>query len=251
MRIREEIRMKRKEYFATATTKEKIKYLIDYYGWLSMGLALILAFIIFGIVEVATAPEPVINGAFINLSQYGENFLTEELGKEFLKELNVDTKKYSANFSDNLIISSADAETTSTTHQVLMVHMSGGMLDFIVASPENLITYAYDDLFVDLTTVLTEEEIEAYKPYFLYVDAAITKERNEGSKSLEELADYVYPDMTKPEDMKEPIPVFLDLSDNERMKELYNAKKLNISFCIVSTGKNQENTVKFLNFLMK
>ena len=252
MKISEEIRMRRKEYFAHATFSEKVKYLLDYYGLMTFGILLALGIIVFGILEITTAPEDILNGAFINVPQLGETYVTEQLQEDFMKAQEIDTSKYTVNFSDNLIISSSDLETTSTTHQVLMVQMSGGKVDFIVSSPDNLMTYAYDDILVDLTTVLTEEQIEKYKPYFLYVDAEIIRQRtNDQSQTLEDFADYVYPDPSKPEDMKDPIPVFIDFSQNERIQKMYSAKKLNVSFAIVVSGNYKDNAVKFLDFIMK
>lgn len=251
MTLREEIKKQRKEYFANATFKEKVKYLLEYYGFISMGVAAVLGLVIWGVVEVTASKDSVLNGAFINLSQYGENFLAEDLGDKFLKDQKIDASKYTTGFNDSLVITSSEDENSYTSHQVLMVHMSAGELDFIVSSPDNLMTYAYDSVLVDLTTILTKEQIKAYEPYFLYVDAAIIKQRENTSESFEELANYTYPDVTKPEDMEEPIPVFIDFSKNEKIQKLYNAKKLNIAFCLVTTGVNRDMAINFLDYIMK
>ena len=51
--------------------------------------------------------------------------------------------------------------------------------------------------------------------------------------------------------MKDPIPVLIDFSEMKQIQDLYNSKKLNLAFGIVSSGENKENAVKFLDYITK
>lgn len=250
MKLLESINHNRREYFKTATKKEKLKYLADYYGFRTIVClaAVILATSL--IIEACTKPDDILNGTFINLSQYGREMVAEELAADFMKEQKIDTKKYAALFNSSMTLSS-DAMADYEMHQALMVQMAGGKVDFIVSTPDSLIAYAYDEIFVDLTQLLTEEQIAVYEPYFLYVDKDIIRQRNEKKQSLEDLSEYVYPDCRKPEEMKDPMPVLIDFSEVKQIQELYNSKKLNLAFGLVSSGENKENAVKFLDFITK
>ncbi len=251
MKLYESINKNRREYFATATTAEKFKYLVDYYGFRTIVALVILTISTILIVQACTAPESVLSGTFINISLYARENAVAELENEFMKEQKIDSSKFTADFGSNLTISESDPEMTSASYQVLAAQASGKTLDFIVSSPDFVITYAYEKLFVDLTDVLTPEQIEMYKPYFLYVDGEVIKANERIEQSSDEMFDRTYPDCRKPEEMKDPIPVLIDLSSCKKIKTLYNAKKIDLCFGIVETGPNLENSLKFLDFIMK
>lgn len=250
MKLLESINHNRREFFKTATKKEKFKYLADYYGFRTI---VFLAAVIMAtslIIDACTKPDDILNGTFINLAQYGREMVAEELAADFMKDQKIDTKKYSALFNSSMTFSS-DAMADYETHQALMVQMAGGKVDFIVSSHSSLMAYAYDEILVDLTTILTEEQITKYEPYFLYIDNDIVRQRNESEQSLEELAEYTYPDFKDVENMKDPVPVLIDFSEMKQIQDLYNSKKLNLAFGIVSSGENKENAVKFLDYITK
>ncbi len=251
MKLYESINKNRRDYFATATKKEKFKYLVDYYGFRTVVALIILTVVIVYIVQACTAPEEILHGTFVNISQYGRSHAVAEIGENFLKDQKIDSSKFTASFGGNLTISENDPETTAASYQVLAAQVSGKMLDFIVSSPDFVTTYAYEGLFVDLSEVLTKEQMEMYEPYFLYVDGEIIKELQKTDLSSDESFNVTYPDCRKPEDMKDPIPVLIDLSQSKQIKDLYNAKKIDLCYGILVIGPNQENAIKFLDYIMK
>ena len=250
MKLLESINHNRREYFKTATTKEKLKYLQDYYGFRTVVflVATILATTL--IVDACTKPDDILNGTFINLSVYGQQMAAEELELDFMEHLKIDTEKQTVLFDSSTTLTN-DSASDYEMHQALLIRMAGGKIDFMVSSHDSLMEYAYDEIFVDLTTVLTEEQLKAYEPYLLYIDNDIVRQRNESQESLEELAEYTYPDFKDVENMKDPIPVLIDFSEMKQIQELYNSKKLNLGFGIVSAGEYKENAVKFLDYITK
>ncbi len=250
MKLLESINHNRREFFKTATKKEKFKYLADYYGFRTVVFLAVAILATTLIIDACTKPDDILNGTFVNLSQYGRQTASEELAQEFMKELKIDTKKQTVLFDSGTTLTN-DNFTDYEMHQALMVRMAGGKIDFIVSSHSSLMSYAYDEILVDLTTILTKEQITKYEPYFLYIDNDIVRQRNENQQTLEELAEYTYPDFTDVENMKDPIPVLIDFSEMKQIQDLYNSKKLNLAFGIVSSGENKENAVKFLDYITK
>lgn len=250
MAIRDEIRRERQAYFATATTKDKIKYIRDYYGMWIVGGIIAIILVSWMIYDAVTQPEAILNGTFMNLYSHDTVDTANDLGEKFLKEQGIDTSEYAAVFGSNLFMTSGDDVSNYETNQALIAQVSAGALDFIVATSDNLLTYAYDEIFVDLSTVLTDEQMELYEPYFRYVDEAVIAQRN-STETLEELASIEFPDCTNPEEMEKPIPVMIDLTQSEVITGLYGQSVENQCFGIVTTGENQAKALKFLDYIMK
>ncbi len=251
MGIRDEIKKERKAYFKQATTKEKIKYIQDYYGLRIFILLIVLLIIGMIIYNACTKPTGILNGTFVNMSIYNMDDDPNELGDAFLKAEKMDTSDYETSFVSNLSILNSEGTEAYEMHQMLFTQMSAGALDFLVATPELLLTYAYDESFTDLSTVLTKEQMEQYKPYFLYVDGELVEKRANPDVSLEELSAMTFPDCRKPEEMKQPIPVMVDLTESEKVQKLYNKKASDLCYAVIYTGANQEYALKFLNYIMK
>lgn len=250
MAIRDEIRKERQSYFATATRAEKIKYIRDYYGMWILGGLIAITLISWMIYDSVTKPETILNGTFLNLYSHNTTDTVDDLGECFLKDQGIDTSEYATLFVSNLFMTNGEDITNFQTSQALLTQISAGALDFIVAPSDNLITYAYDRTLVDLSTVLTDEQMQLYEPYFRYVDRAIVTLRSD-TQDFENPATIELPDYNKPEAMKQPIPVMIDLTQCETITKLYGMEVPNLCIGIVSTGENQENALKFLDYIMK
>lgn len=248
MGIRDEIRRERKAYFATATPKQKFEYLLHYYGPTALLVAVIIGFTLYFVLQTVLQPKSVLNGTFINLYTYDTIDEANKLGNKYLKDKGIDTKKYTAMFGSNLIMSD-DLVVTQQSDQALISQISARLLDFAVGSSKHLQPYAYEQLFVDLSTILTEEQMEKYEPYFLYIDKAIFAEKED--VSLDDMDSIEYPDCTKPEEMREPIPVFISLTNSQVIHDLYGFNDPHRCIGIVYNGKNQDNALDFLDYIMK
>lgn len=248
MALKDEIKCTRKEYFATATLKQKFEYLIHYYGPTALLIAAILGFILYAVLQTVLQPKIVLNGTFINLYTYDTKNEANELGAKYLKEKGIDTSKYTAKFGSNLVISS-DLAVSQQASQALISQVSAGILDFTVGSSDHLLSYGYEQIFADLTTILSEEQIKKYEPYFLYIDKEILLQKE--NATFEELESIEYPDCTKPEDMKNPIPVFISITESDIINDLYGFSDPHRCIGIVFNGKNQENAIEFLDYIMK
>lgn len=249
MTLREEIKRERKKFLATATPKEKWNYFCDYYGLLTV-VCIIIAFLVtWVVVDTVTRPEVLLNGTFINVPSDRAQY-SDELGDNFLKTQKIDTEKYTASFGTGLTLLNGDMVSSYESSQALMTQAAAGALDIIGGPNKQLLDYAYSGLFTDLRTVLTEEELEAYKPYLHYIDEAVVEERQELEDKMESYADIKLPDTQNPDAMKKPIPMFIDMGGNEKMGPVYG----NTSDLIVGVSVNYPNkdmTRKFLQYLLQ
>lgn len=243
MTLREEVTKKRQEYFATATTKEKIAYLVQYYGIRTLLIGIAVFFIGSWIYHLITDPERILSGTFVNYNLYDTTLNVDELEKDFLSAQKIDESEYMADFLTNITIVQSEETAEPQSVQTLYTQIASGVLDFAVADIEILKNYAYGYHFADLTTILSEEQIEIFKPYFLYVDIAVMEERQEKHE------DIPLPDMRNPEAMENPIPVLLDISNCPIIQEIYGENSSDICYGIIRKGEHQDNAIKFLEYL--
>lgn len=243
MTLHEEIRKKQKEYFENATTYQKLVYLIRYYGVRTLITCISLFLVVIFIYKQTTEPECILNGTFVNYNVANTSLDKEVLAKNFLTEKNFDTSQYKAEFRTNITIAQSSENADWKIEQNLYAQIASGVLDFAVGELEFLDTYAYGHHFNDLTVILTEKQIELFKPYFLYIDMDVLSKRHETQE------DIPFPDFRKPDEMKQPIPVMLDLSNFPIIQEIYGSNCSNICYGIIKKGENQENAIKFLEYL--
>lgn len=253
MALRDEIKRGREYFLESATRKEKFKYFIDYYGLRVALIAIALIALITFIIQTVTKPEPVLNGTFFNVAIYDTDDVLDELKKDFEKAKELDTSKYSVSFNTNLTFSKDNENNYQdyTLWEGLYAQMSAKVIDFIVGTSDQLLTLAYNEAFVDLSTMLTEEQMEQYKPYFLYIDQALVTLRREDDSIDQEAFKIPFPDCTKPEEMEEPIPVMIDMSQMKSMQELYENNTEGLCYGIVANGENRKNAVEFLELITK
>jgi len=250
MKLREQIRKERKEFFANATPKEKFNYIKEYYGLYIMSAIVVIGFAIYITVQALTDPEPILNGLFINSYNHENSMVVTELGDDYMKDRDINTSEYEVSFGSGLTIIEDDPMASYESNQAIVVQISAGSVDFIVGPRDGMSTYAYDELFVDLSTVLSDEQIEKFKPYFLYIDNAVVRKKQE-IDSLEEATDIPIPDPSKPEEMEEPIPVYIDLSQSKRLENVYGNAIDKMVYGIAFNAPYTENAIDFLEYVME
>ena len=251
MAIRDEIRRERQAFFATATPKEKILYLIDYYKFHALAAIVILSLLGYGIHHAVTAPEIVLNGLMTNVYTYNQPDHPTALGREFLKSEGIDTSEYDVSIGSNITLFEEDSADNYQGSQAMMVQAASGTLDFITGPAYILISYAYGGMFADLTTMLTEDELKAYEPYFYYMDGAVLKQLEAAEDEMNPTSHISIPDSTKPEEMEDPIPVFIDMTKCEKLVTAYATDLKQLCFGVVVSAPHKDMALKFMHYLMK
>ena len=250
MTEKERVKAQRKEYLENATFKQKLLYFWEYYKIHTIVVLLIVIIVSNFIYHKVTDPELILNGLFLNIYNTQSETSASDLGKEFLELQGIDTNEYNVSFNEGLYLTGDDS-TDYETSQAVWVQCAAGAVDFIVSPEEHLLDYAYNEYFTDLTTVLSEEQIEKYKPYLLYIDGAVVEEIDKASEDLNNETEIVLPDCTRPEEMQEPIPVFIDMTKCEKLLEVYGSATDSLVFGILVNASAPELTIDFLDYLME
>ena len=239
-----------KKVFKTGTTRDKVEYIWEYYKWHILVVVFVVYFIGSVIYNNVTAKEYVLQGIFLNTLVESETVL--EMEQDFIEAYPIDTSSEEVFFDASMYYSDdSDAmETSYQTIQVLATRVAAGEIDFMVADTATLYDFAYDQYLTELTEVLSEEQLTNYEEYLLYYDKAVLKELSNIDYTLEEFPEIALPDPTKPELMKEPVPVMIDVSSSEKISTLYPVSIKNYAFAFVINGVHKDKAVEFLEYLM-
>ncbi|MBQ8802305.1 MAG: hypothetical protein IJZ53_01540 [Tyzzerella sp.] len=249
MALMDEFREERENILKNGTKKEKLAYFWEYYKWYVIIPAIIIIAVGSYIHHLVTAPEPLLNGVLLNVTEIN----TEEIIADFCKEQEIDTDDYSVDLNTgvNYVANDDTGMANYESSQALMAWVSAGSVDFINGDLESVTELAYKGYFVDLTEVLSEEQIEKYEPYFLYIDQEIITEVNRLQDANEEMPDIETPDCTKPEEMEDPIPVMIDMSKCEVLAEGYANAEKGLALGMTVKSEHAEMVLEFIDYLME
>lgn len=256
MALRDEIKAGRKDLMENGTLKDKIAYFFDYYTLHTIAIVAVLIFVASFIYKQVTKPDIVLKGLVINApSSDGENPV-EDLKNGFIEYINLDTEQYEMSLNSSLIIDTkSDPQQAQLKNyevtQAIMAQCVAGSVDFMSAPLEAILDYAYGELCVNLNEVLSEEELEKYEPYFLYVDLAVVDQKNKAIDNNQYSYEIPCPDPTKPEEMKEPIPVLIDVTTCEKMANIYNSASDTLAVAVAVNAPNPDRISDFLAYLFE
>lgn len=250
MTHKDELNEKRKEYFQNATLKQKFVYFWEYYKIHTFIILFLVISACYLINHFLTVKSSAINGMFLNIDKIESDTSVKSLGEEFIELQEIDTSKYEVRFNDGYTLT-GDETIDYENDQAIWVQTSAGEVDFMIGPHEYTLNYGYQDYFYDLRTILSEEQIAKYEQYFLYVDVKVMEELSEQSLDLDAEINIEFPASTNPDEMKEPIPAFIDLSQCEKITNLYGSRYDSIAFSIPANAKNLETALAFLDYLME
>ncbi len=250
MAMKDEIRRERQAVAKYGTPKDKWNYFKDYYMLRTIAVIAVLVFAIYFIYDTVTKPDIVLNAMFLNTFNFDERAdSAADLEEEFTKHLKL-TPEFAVAFSSNLTLTGNAAQDYQAS-QAMSVQIAAGQLDFVVSPLNIILDYGYGGMLAELAEVLTPEQMETYKPYFLYMDMAVYDARNEAADNGQDVKDVAIPDPTKPDTMEKPVPVLIDVSKCEKLKSIYAYDFGTLALGVAPTAPNLENTCKFVDYLFQ
>ena len=217
---------------------------------------IVLGFYIYNLI---TTPTNLLCGFMLNTATTESDTLAEDLSKEFVEAYDIELARGDVTFYDNYICEPDNVKNgkeSVATVQDILIQQGKNSLDFITAQTDVMTVLAYETyiedsrVFANLEEVLTEEQVKFYKPYFLYIDLDVVEKINLAYEKKEDTSSIKYPDPTKPEKMKNPMPVFIDISNVEKMQKIYGEKNTAIAFGFVEGSPNQSLALNFLEYIM-
>ena len=256
MALRDEIKAGRKDLMENGTLKQKIAYFFDYYTLHTVVIAAVLIFAISFIYQQVTKPDIVLNGLLLNVLSFDEGDPVEDLRTGFMEYIDMDTKEYDMSLNSSLMLNMGNASQQGQVSdyeasQAMMVQCAAGAVDFVSSPLKPILDYGYGDLFVNLENVLSEEELKKYEPYLLYVDLAVIDKKNEAIDNNQNADKIPIPDPTKPEEMEKPIPVFVDVTSCEKMKNIYYYSPDTLAIAVAVNAPNPDRMSDFLAYLFE
>ena len=238
-----------REQIKNGTFKDKLKYFWCYYKWHTFIGIVAIAFVILLVRDITSQKDNAFFAAMLNsLSQESESPLISE----FADYAQIDLDKYHVLIDGTMTIEeNATDELSVASAQRMMVYTASGELDVIVGGEDIFPNYAYNDMFHDLRDVLSEEQIAKYEPYFYYIDRAVMADVETAQDNLEDTVMPELPDPTKPEEMAEPVPVGIFVTDCKKITDNYYFNGDYTVLGIMANSPSLDNALKFIDFLFE
>lgn len=228
--------------------KEKLSYYIYYYKWHTLAVIAIIAIVISIISNIVNHKDCAFYAGLINSA---DTIQSKEYVQSFAEYAGIDTNEYDVFFDTTMSINGDGRDDISiSTYQRLTIYTAAGDMDILIAAPEIVERYAYNQFYYDLRDLLTSEEAALCEPYFYYVDQSVISAFLEAQDSGQEYED-VFPDPRHPEEMEDPIPVGLFLDDCNKLKENFFFASEDIVLGVYINSKNVDTAVKFIEFIMQ
>lgn len=234
--------------------KERLQHLFQYYKWRILAIVLCFAILLSAVVNAIIKKDYVLTGILLNYTEDVSGDKLSALTSDFLTANGIDEKEYTLELITSLSYLQDNAEFATDSYMAvenLTARVTGKMLDFVVCDLDTIENLAYSEFFVDLSTVLTKEQMEAYAPYLLYMDMAFVEKIKEIVESENYDVEIELPDSKKPETMEKPIPVFIDISGSDYSDAIYPGEKKDIVLAIAVNAPHEEMLREFVDFLMK
>lgn len=233
--------------------KQKILYFWQYYKWPTVITILLITFIVNYIYTLATLPTQLLYGISLNTLNDNAQTDSEKLLNNFAEVYDIDTSNYSLVLETNLNYRTTTVSDIAASNyeamQVILTRSSIGELDFITGDLDSLVTLGYNEFFSDLSEILPPEQYALYEPYMFYIDKVIIEELDKVAWG-EDSSGINIPDPRKPETMKEPIPILIDMTQSEKLNSIYNLTFDTLVLGVVNI-EEPETTVNFIDFLMQ
>lgn len=156
--------------------KEKLSYLWEYYRIHALVIILLVSGTIYFIHTAVTAKDYCFYAIMLNVQPLSSDMVSES----FAEYSDLDTETYDCFIDTSTTLTNTeDARTSSIsssseydmiTMQKILAVTQTGELDAIVFEDSIFETYAQNEMFLDLRTVLSSEELEQYEEYLYYAD---------------------------------------------------------------------------------
>jgi len=251
MPLMDEFREER-ERIKNADLKTKLNYFWEYYKLHTIAVISCVAFLSLLIYSMVTSKDYAFFAAMVNSVAVSEEDIAA-FKENYVNYAEIDLKEYEVQIDSSLISTdNPKSQLEMNASQKLMAYTSVGQVDVIVSGEDAFPYHASQGNFYDLREILTPEQLAKYEPYFYYVDQVVLDARNE----MPTTGDFTtaYPDMPdprKPEEMEQPIPVALFVTDRTALTETYFFEGDYVAVGVVANSSHLENAIKFIDFLFE
>lgn len=252
-----------REALKNASFQEKLKYFWDYYKWHTVAIVASVIFVVTLVHDIVSQKDDAFFAVMLNSVTFDEE-TTEAFRLNYAEYAGIDVNEYDVLMDSTLFFNTTGSnnmvanfnELTMSASQRLLAYTAAGELDVIMGGSDIFPDHANDEMFYDLREIMTEEQVAKYEPYFYYVDQAHLDAIAEAELqlSINETLDeslLTYPDPTKPEDMEDPIPVGLFVTDSANLSETYTFTGDYTALGIMVNAPHVDNALKYIDYLFE
>ncbi len=252
MAVMDEFKEER-EAMKNASFKEKLKYFWYYYKFHTIAVIAVMILVVTLVYDIATQKDTAFFGVMLNSAYVNEEAMST-FQESFVEYAEIDSETYDVQFDHTINLSeSAISEVNASSSQRLLVYTSSAEIDVMVGGADVFPEQANQGMFYDLRDILTEEQIAKYESRFFYVDQAYIDLLDEiyDSSTTTEIELPEAPEPTKPQEMEQPIPVGIFVTDCEKLTDAYFFVG---DYCVVGVMGNAphlENAITFIDYLFE
>ncbi len=242
--------------------KGKLGYFWDYYRIHTAVILAVLALAVMFIRQYRANKDYAFYAVLLNVDT--SCIQDNQWSDEFSEYAGIDTEEYATAIDTSFIMSKDNySEYSITSREKLVVMISAGIIDTMVADSETFENQAQSEGFANLETVLPKEMLDKYSDYLYYTDAATIEATANAIYSDAELPspDTFIIDHHDPSSMEQPIPVGIYLPAGNKLIETgcynyltengatYQGYPSEAVLGIVANSTHIDTVIKFLEFL--
>lgn len=239
-----------RERIKSASFKEKASYYIYYYKFHVLGSIAALVLVISLIVTIVTNKDTALYVTIINAYEYEE--VSESYETEFLENVDIDLEKYDVVIDSSIYLDYDNQDSTFSTYLQKVVTLIGAQSLEVMVSDSLVYENMYlNEMFIDLSTVLTEEEMERYVDDFYYVDYAVIEEyaiESDNANYEYEAPTYDHRDY---ESMEDPVAVGIYIDSDNEFLNCYAYGDSDAIISIVASTQHVDNALLYLKYVIE
>lgn len=231
--------------------KEKWEFFWDYYKIPAICIVLVIVLVVQGIFSSTNQKQVVFSGFALNCKI---NMEEDPFWNGFYEVAGIDKEIQTVGCSSDMQIVEGQNQMNSDTIQKIIASCAVQEADFVIGDPYAFRTCAYtsQEIFTDLRDILDAETLAKHADRLYYIDKAIIDVLNSPVGEQVEPNALEYPqDPKKPETMKNPIPVGIDVSNREDLRNAYYLGDTAIFVGAIKSSARPELTKQFLEYLLK
>lgn len=225
--------------------KERWSYFWDYYKWHTLVMLLVISVLVQGVVTIVNHKDTVFQAVLLNTNLGSDGSAFSE---QFHEYANISDKE-KAVFNTGIILSKEASRDNTNAFQTLVASITLKDVDTIAgpAEPFAVCAYSAGGMLADLRNHLDADTLTRLADRLYYIDGAVLEQLN-GPVGTTTSA-IAYPDPRKPDTMKDPIPVGIDISDRESLRSTYYPSDSVLYIGIAVNTMRPETAVKFIEYL--
>ncbi len=230
--------------------KEKFNYFWDYHKW--HVIISVIAVVMVGsfVSQLINRKDTAFFAAMLNCLDLTNS--SGEYAAAFEEHAGIDSEEASAIFDTTMSIDMQNMnDMTTSSLEKMMIYLAAQEIDVVMGDEVVMQNYANNVTFMDLRTILTEEQIAKYQDNFYYIDQAVIDEKEAREEAMN--YDYVpvYPDPRHPEAMKAPIPVGIYLDESKSLSDYYYFTGENPLIAVVLNTERPEMASLYIDYVME